>query len=149
MSKIIKMSWCAVLAMPALSFAATANVLSTHATPLMGGLLGLGGILAATACLVLGAIAGLPVGTPTPALEGVSLAGCIHFMPLIAVGDDWPPCVQNMAVVLTLIWVVTFLAMFSGIFIKWRDWDSFSFIELPFSGIRRINRRMNRQRTYR
>jgi hypothetical protein len=147
MSKIIKMSWCALLVMPALSFAATANTITTHATPLMGEMLGFWGIMAAAACLILGAIAGMPVGTPTPALEGVSLAGCIHFMPLIALGDSWPPCIQNAAVILTLVWMVTFLAMFSGVFIKWRDWESFSFVELPLTGIR-IMRRMARQRTY-
>jgi hypothetical protein len=146
MSKPIKMSWCALLVMPALSFAATANIITTHATPLMGGMFGFWGIMAATACLILGAIAGLPVGTPTPAIEGVSLAGCIHFMPLIALGDSWPPSIQNAAVILTLLWTVTFLIMFSGVVIKWRDWESFSFMELPLTGIR-MKRRMTRQRT--
>ena len=147
MSKIIKMAWCALFVMPAMSLAATANTITTHATPLMGEMLGFWGIMAATACLILGAIAGLPVGTPTPAIEGVALAGCIHFMPLIALGDSWAPSVQNMAVILTLIWAATFLIMFSGAFVKWRDWESFSFVELPLSGIR-IMRRMARQRTY-
>lgn len=138
MQTLVKMASCALLMLPALSFAITVDNSASGVVPLLAWELSPWGTWAALAIVILGGIAGTPVGTPWPFLDGAMLAGGFIWLPPLCEGS--PPFVQNVVAVLLLVWASTFIVMFFRLLKPWREWDTFSFLEVSF-GVYRIIRR--------
>jgi hypothetical protein len=89
--------------------------------------------------MLLGAIAGVPVGTPTPPLEGIALAAALNWLPGMFASS--PPFIQNLLALLLFGWLASFVVMFSGLVNNgWRDWARFSFVEMYVDLVRKLRR---------
>jgi hypothetical protein len=76
-------------------------------------------------------MAGVPVGSSMPTIEGLLLAACIHWLPRLFAHS--PHYVQNAMGIVLLAWMVTFLAMFLRLVLSgnmWCKWHNFSFFVL-------------------
>jgi hypothetical protein len=140
MRNLVKMSLCGLLMLPALNVAIAVehSTAASGVAPLLAWALGPCGVWAGLGFLILGGIAGTPVGTPWPFLDGVALSACLQWLPGLCVGS--PTYAQNAVAVLLLLWAVGFFTMFFRLVKPWREWDTFSFLELLFA-LNRIIRR--------
>jgi len=137
MRGVVKVLMSTLLLLPALSFAAEGH--APQVTHLLTWTQGLWGVGAAVAVMLLGAIAGVPVGTPTPPLEGIALAAALNWLPGMFASS--PPFVQNVLALFLFAWLASFVVMFSGLDnTGWRDWRRFSFIELYVDLVRNLQR---------
>lgn len=126
-----RMLLCAALLLPITCLAAGVAQASPQTVPLLALLLSPWGLGASVIVMLMGGIVGVPVGTPVPTIEGIALSGALHWLPGFLVNS--PPLLQNSVSILLLIWMLPFLAKFFGLLGTWRNWDSFSVVELLFS----------------
>jgi hypothetical protein len=137
MRGVAKVLMSTLLLLPALSFAAGGH--APQVTHLMTWTQSLWGVGAAVAVMLLGAIAGVPEGTPTPPLEGIALAAALNWLPSMFASS--PPILQNVLALFLFAWMASFVVVFSGLVNSgWRDWRRFSFIELYVDLIRKLRR---------
>jgi hypothetical protein len=138
MRGVTKVLMSTLLLLPALSYAG-AEGNAPQVTHLLSWTQGLWGLGAAVAVMLLGAIAGVPAGTPAPPLEGIALAAALNWLP--GLFGSGPPFVQNLLALFLFGWLVSFVVMFSGLVNSgWRDWRRFSFIELSVDLVRKLRR---------
>jgi hypothetical protein len=135
MRAIVSAALSALLLVPALCYAAGAQAASAFdMTPLVALALNPWTAVVAAVFLLLGGIVGVPIGTPIPTLEGVGIAGFIHWVPTILNQEHFPPVIQDAFVLFMLFWMVSYVVMFafmvrSGFRTRW---ESFAFMELGF-----------------
>jgi hypothetical protein len=132
MRGVVKVLMGALLLMPALSFASGADGSSHEVTHLMTWTQGVWGVGAAVAVMLLGAIAGVPVGTPMPPVEGIVLAAALNWLPGMFASMGAPFFVQNIVAMLLFAWLASFVTVFVGFLTsgRWGQLGQFSFIAL-------------------
>lgn len=97
--------------------------------PLIGWLTGAWAVIVPIAAILLGAASSVPIGSPTAALEGVALAGCFRYLPLVA--GQAPPAEQGAIVLALLVWSASFGVMVVRLGVRrYCRWDLPSFVEL-------------------
>lgn len=104
--------------------------------PWMGSPSGLGSALV---LLVRGMVAGVEVGPPTPALEGIGVVAAFSWLPGLFAPCE--PLVQSAVVLVLLSWVLSFVWMFHRVHVARKsNWDCCSLRELLLVVTRRRRR---------
>jgi predicted membrane protein len=131
-----------LLVLPVLSFASAVHHSNSEVAPLLAWTLGAWGRRTAVILTILVGIAGWIVGTPRPALEGITLAVFVTWLPAFFTCS--PHYVQNVMAALLLGWMTAYLVMFFRLFrINQREWRKFSFLELLSDLLRSIHQKTN------